>query len=435
MTARWHRLVTAAAAALVIGGCSDDPPSANPSPAQSTPTDAPRATSTSAATPTSGPAPTDTGGASSSPTTAVAPSTPNATQPPTPGPEPRVELRVVAEIDNPVDLALRPGDPTMYIVQQDGFVRVVRDGVLDETPVLDIRDRVRSGGEQGLLGLAFHPSAPLAYVNYTDRDGDTVVAEIPVEADGSLDADGERTVLSIDQPYANHNGGRLVFGPDGMLYIGMGDGGSQGDPERRALDVGELLGKLLRIDPVASGGEPYSVPGDNPFVGQRGARGEIWSIGLRNPWRFGFDQLTGDLWIADVGGSSWEEIDVAWADDGAGKGRSFGWSAYEADQRLNRDQPGEGHVGPIHAYDHDQGCSISGGARYRGGAIPALAGWYVYSDYCGGSLVAIEILDRGVGREVELASGLDSVSGVVEGPGGELYVLSLSGTVSLVTPG
>jgi glucose/arabinose dehydrogenase len=219
----------------------------------------------------------------------------------------------------------------------------------------------------------------------------------------------------------------------------MGDGGAGGDPERRATDLSTPLGKILRIDPAIAGGEPYSVPPDNPFVGTPEAAPEIWSSGLRNPWRFSFDRDTGDLWIADVGQNAWEEINAAPAAGGvdAGKGLSFGWSAFEGDERYNEDVSPDGHTPPIATYGHDAGCSISGGARVRGGPVPALEGWYVYADYCSGQLWALEVIGEGAdlaaGRTVTLGS-VETATAVVAGPAGEVYALSRDGPVYRLDP-
>ena len=330
----------------------------------------------------------------------------------------------VGDLPNPVDLAWRDGDPTLFVVLQGGSIVPVRDGVAG-APVLELTDDFSSGGEQGLLGLAFHPSQPLAYVNYTDGDGDTVIAEYQVGDDGTLQAASTRQVLAIDQPHSNHNGGDLAFGPDGYLYIGMGDGGSANDPDRRSLNVGQLLGKMLRIDPLAAGAEPYTVPADNPFVGVDGAQPEIWAVGLRNPWRFNFDRQTGDLWIADVGQGEWEEVDLARAVDGGGRGLNFGWSAWEGTHRYNSDQPEGGVTMPIFEYAHgDAGCSVTGGDVYRGTAIPSLVGWYLLSDACSGIVTALHATD-GVLAEQLVLGQVNAVSSINAGPDGEMYVLSL----------
>ncbi|MCE9622463.1 MAG: PQQ-dependent sugar dehydrogenase [Actinomycetia bacterium] len=334
----------------------------------------------------------------------------------------------------PVDLAWRNGDSAIYVVDQEGLVIPVVNGV-SGAPVLDITGLVSCCGEQGLLGLAFHPTDPLAYVDYTNTDGNTVVAEFAIAADGTFEPDSRRTVITIDQPYPNHNGGDVAFGPDGLLYIGMGDGGSGGDPERRALALGEPLGKLLRIDPRASGDQPYTIPADNPFVDVDGATPEIWSIGLRNPWRFNFDSATGDLWIGDVGQGEWEEVDVARASDGGGRGVNFGWSALEGTHPYNGDQSTDGVTMPIHEYQHgDSGCSISGGTVYRGDAIPSLRGWYLFGDYCSGKVWALSAEPGAAPVVLELANA-GSVSAIAAGPDGELYVLAYgTGSVLRIDP-
>ncbi len=424
-----RRLVGLAAAAVTLAaGCSSDDDGG----ATATGAATGAATATSGATATNG-----------APATTASPAT--TTQPPSTAPpvteprgDPAVTLTEVAELDQPVGLAWRDGDDGLYIVEQDGHIERVVGG--ESTTVLDVSDLTEASGEQGLLGLAFAPGGDVAYINYTDNNGDTVIAEHPVAADGTFRiGDSARVVLQIDQPYDNHNGGGLVFGPDGFLYIGMGDGGAGGDPERRATDLSTPLGKLLRIDPAIAGGEPYSVPPDNPFVGTPGAAPEIWSSGLRNPWRFSFDRETGDLWIADVGQNAWEEINVAPATGGvdAGKGLSFGWSAFEGDERYNEDVSPDGHTPPIATYGHDVGCSISGGTRVRGGPVPALEGWYVYADYCSGQLWALEVLGEGAdlaaGRTVTLGT-VEAATTVVAGPTGEVYALSRDGPVYRLDP-
>ena len=280
------------------------------------------------------------------PASAPATSAATATYPAQTGGEPAVVLTEVGSFEGPVDLAWRPGDEAMYVVQQSGTV--ARVDPAGTTTVLDVAGRITSGGERGLLGLAFDPTGALAYVNFTDDAGDTVIEEHAVDDSGTFAAEG-RPLLRIEQPYANHNGGDLTFGPDGMLYIGTGDGGSGGDPERRATNPADLLGKMLRIDPRPSGGDPYTVPSDNPFVDVAGARPEIWSTGLRNPWRFSFDRQTGDLWIADVGQNAIEEVDVAPATGGleAGRGLYFGWSALEGNAPYNADVSADGATPPI----------------------------------------------------------------------------------------
>ncbi|MFV0308466.1 MAG: PQQ-dependent sugar dehydrogenase [Desertimonas sp.] len=351
--------------------------------------------------------------------------------------DPSAELVEIAVVNQPVDLAWRIDDEHLYIVQQEGRVqRIDPTGQAEAVVALDVVDLISSGGEQGLLGLAFSPDGTLAYVNYTDLDGATVISEHPVDDEGIFgDGDLARTVLRIDQPYANHNGGDLAFGPDGYLYIGTGDGGSGGDPERHASDPTSLLGKMLRIDPAISDGEPYTVPGDNPFVGDEGTAPEIWSSGLRSPWRFSFDPVTGDLWIADVGQNTVEEVDAVLATDGvdAGRGADFGWSAYEGDQPFNDDVSTSDPVEPVYTYGRDDGCSVSGGVRARGEAAGSLDGWYVFGDFCANQVWALEVTDGegtiSVERRVVVADGVPAPSAITEGPNGEIYALSHHGGI------
>jgi glucose/arabinose dehydrogenase len=249
-------------------------------------------------------------------------------------------------------MAIRPTTtPTVYIAQRAG--KVLR--MSDRMQAIDIGASTDTDSEHGLLGVAFSPDASLVYISYTDTKGDSRIDEYHVAADGTFDTSTKRNVILVDQPYDNHNGGDIVFGPDGYLYYGLGDGGSANDPERRALNGQSLLGKLLRIDPLHPSGKlGYSVPADNPFVARGGFRPEIWAIGLRNPWRFTFDPSTGDLWIGDVGQDAWEEVDHVPATNGrdAGKGLNFGWSAYEGTHAVNADQSAPDKTPPIFEYPH-----------------------------------------------------------------------------------
>jgi glucose/arabinose dehydrogenase len=270
-------------------------------------------------------------------------------------------------------------------------------------------------------------------VDYTDVGGDTRVVEYAF-ADGRADPASRREVLSVEQPFANHNGGEVVFGPDGKLYIGLGDGGGQRDPDDRGQDPGALLGKILRIDPRPAGGQPYTVPADNPFVNRSGARPEIWASGLRNPWRFTWDRATGDLWIGDVGQDDWEEIDFVPA--GSGAGANFGWSEMDSRHPLKGDNP-PGAILPIFEYTHDGGnCSIVGGYAYRGAAIPALGGAYLYGDSCSGRIWALTQRDGRVVDQRELDLGVDGlqIASFGEDEAGELYVLDLSGGLYRLQP-
>ena len=348
--------------------------------------------------------------------------------------DPVVAFEQIGGVSNPVDIAWRAGDPTMFMVSKPGKIIPLRNGEEGDS-VLDVIDITSDQGEQGLLGLTFSADGTRAYINHTDNDGHTVIAEYAVGADGVFDATSRRELITIEQPYPNHNGGNVAIGPDGMLYIGMGDGGSGGDPERYSLNVTSLLGKMLRIDPTPSADLPYTVPADNPFVGVAGARPEIWSVGLRNPWRFSFDSLTGDLWIGDVGQGEIEEISVGWAADGGGRGINFGWSAFEGTNRFNDDQPADGATPPVHEYDRSTGgCSVTGGAVYRGDAIPALAGWYVFGDYCNRQITAIRVQDRVV-TDITPLGEWGQVTAIRESPGGDLYLIAIEGTIDRLVPG
>lgn len=322
------------------------------------------------------------------------------------------------------------GSARLFVTEQAGVIQIVRDGARLSEPFLDMRDLVESGGnEQGLLSVAFHPQYAQNgrfFVGYTDRDSNNVVAAYRVSADPDrADPTSGEVLLAVPDPAQNHNGGLLKFGPDGFLYVGMGDGGGGGDPWKNGQNLDALLGKILRLD--VDGGKPYAVPSDNPFVGRDGARSEIWSWGLRNPWRFSFDRATGDLYIADVGQNEYEEVHFQPATSGGGE--NYGWSAMEGDVCFKGSCDPAAFVAPVATYAHaDQvgGCSITGGYVYRGSAFPQIAGVYLYSDYCTGNLWAMRYVD---GQWSSLAVGKFSIntSSFGEDEVGELYLTDLDG--------
>ncbi len=300
----------------------------------------------------------------------------------------------VSGLNLPVDIQnAGDGSGRLFIVERPGRIRIVKDGLLFPDPFLDISDRVGSrGSEQGLLGLAFHPQYEtngFFYVNYTDRNGDTVIARFNVSPDPNrADPGSELKMLGIRQPYPNHNGGAVVFGPDGYLYLGLGDGGSAGDPLGNGQSLNALLGKILRID--VDHDIPYSIPADNPYAGSGEVHQEIWAFGLRNPWRFAFDPATGDLFIGDVGQDNWEEIDVVPAGQG---GMNFGWNYYEGNHPYSGNPSSSAFVFPVTEYSHAVGCSVTGGVVSRGSSLPAWNGIYLYGDFCTGTIWGL--LNRG----------------------------------------
>ncbi|EON18926.1 glucose/sorbosone dehydrogenase [Cupriavidus sp. GA3-3] len=339
-------------------------------------------------------------------------------------------LREVASgLAGPVFLTAPANDTRLFVAERAGRIRIVQNGVLLATPFLDISNLTTTDGERGLLSLAFDPAYAANgrfYVYYTDTAGDITIARYQVSAANPNVADTAGTiVLSIAHPnFNNHNGGLLAFGPDGMLYLGTGDGGGAGDPSGHAQDTGSLLGKLLRIDVSRAGSQPYAIPPDNPFAAQAGLRGEIWAMGLRNPWRFAFDPAEASLYIADVGQNQREEIDVAPL---ASAGLNYGWNLTEGSLCLaSVPCSPQGFVLPLLEYGHDAagGCAVVGGYVYRGSAMPALRGRYLYSDLCSGWLrsfayrdAAAEQLDWGVAIPGSVFSfGADAQ--------GELYVLA-----------
>jgi glucose/arabinose dehydrogenase len=326
-------------------------------------------------------------------------------------------------------------DDRLFITERSGTIRIVDSGgFLLATPFLDISSIVgSSGGEQGLLGLAFHPSYPVSgyfYVSYTDTSGDTVVSRFTVSGNPNLaDPGSESVILTQSQPYANHNGGCIAFGQDGYLYIALGDGGSGGDPDNNAQDPATFLGKLLRID--IDGSMPYSIPMDNPFVGDPGTLDEIWAFGLRNPWRFSFDRLTDDLWIADVGQVSWEEVDLEPASSSGGL--NYGWRCYEGNHEYNTAgcTGPSNYMFPIFEYDHSLGCSITGGFVYRGTEFPFLEGHYFFTDLCSGRLWSLK--DDGMAlayQSYDYGVQVPGISTFGEDAQGNLYAADLySGVV------
>ena len=341
---------------------------------------------------------------------------------------PQVVLEEVAEATNPTAGAAGP-EGTVWIAERPGTVRVLGDDGLGE-PVLDISHDTTVDGERGLLGIAFDDDFAHFYISYTDLEGTSTIDEFAV-ADGAIEEDSRRTVLTQTQPYANHNGGDIRFGPDGYLYIAFGDGGSGGDPDGNGQNLGTQLGKLLRIDP--SGGDPYAIPPDNPFVEDASAKDEIWAYGLRNPWKFSFDSETGDLLIGDVGQSDWEEIDWAPADSKGGE--NYGWSEMEGTRPFRDGTEPANHVPPVFEYDRSGlGCSVTGGFVYRGAAIPELSGDYVYSDYCDGTVRTLRIEDGEVTDSDDLGVNAGQVVSLVQDGDGELYLLDLGGAITRIQP-
>ncbi len=338
---------------------------------------------------------------------------------------------VVAGLTGPLFVTAPAGDSRLFVVEQAGRIRIVRNGQLITRPFLDLAARVSSGGERGLLSVAFHPSYRtngFFFVNFTDLAGNTRIERFSVSADADVaDAGSSKLILAVAQPFPNHNGGLNLFGPDGMLYVGLGDGGSAGDPRGNGQNRATLLGKILRID--VDHGDPYAIPGDNPFVNQPGVRGEIWALGLRNPWRFAFDRTSGLLYVADVGQDRFEEVDVVTATRG---GVNFGWNIMEGSSCfLSTPCSQQGVELPVLVYDHSGGaCSITGGYAYRGASLPEIAGRYFYSDYCSGFLRSF-LYQSGAAieqRSWDIGS-IGSVTSFGEDAAGEMYMTSSNGRV------
>ncbi|GAP13801.1 glucose/sorbosone dehydrogenases [Longilinea arvoryzae] len=333
------------------------------------------------------------------------------------------EWKKLAEgIERPTDVT-DPGNGALWVLSQVGRILQVRDGQLSE--VMDIRDRIKSSGEeQGLLGIALDPKFTdnrFFYVNYTDLSGNTVIARFTAAADfKTADPNSEEKLIQVQQPYANHNGGGMAFGPDGLLYLGLGDGGSGGDPHNNAQSTNTLLGKLLRID--VSQGQAYTIPPTNPYAGG-GGKPEIYALGLRNPWRFSFDRATGDLYIADVGQDQYEEVDFEPA--GSQPGANFGWRLREGMHPYDGyASDGANLVDPIWEYDHSQGCSITGGFVYRGEALPEFSGIYLAGDFCTGTIWGLLRAADGTWQSQVLWTHQGNLTSFGQDRSGELYYLN-----------
>jgi glucose/arabinose dehydrogenase len=373
-------------------------------------------------------APASTAGASVEPT-AASPSV-------TPADPDRLRLeQIVGGLADPIGVtAANDGSGRLFVNERGGRVRVIGPGgTLRADPFVDLSGRILAGSERGLLGLAFHPDFAdnrRLFVHYSRAgDGATVVSELRATADlATADPASERILLSVAQPFANHNGGQLAFGPDGYLYIGLGDGGSGGDPLRNAQNPNVLLGKILRIDIDGSpqGRRAYALPADNPFgpdgANPGGGLPEIWATGLRNPWRFSFDPKTGDLFIGDVGQGSWEEIDRQPFDSAGGE--NYGWNLVEGRHCFRPGCDSGRYVKPMAEYGHDQGCSVTGGYVYRGAAQPILQGVYVFADYCSGLIFTLQADLRTNAPKLVLESGL-GISSFGTGEDGELYLADI----------
>ncbi|HUQ77596.1 MAG TPA: PQQ-dependent sugar dehydrogenase [Patescibacteria group bacterium] len=419
--------VAIAIVTTLVGACGG-----TGSPTRSGPSDIPSAR---AGSPSPGPL-ASTGPSSGPSSGASVPADTSAAPPGGPFDPARVRVAVepvAAGLDAPLAVVdAGDGSDRLFVAEQGGRIRIIRAGALVARPFLDIAGRISSGGERGLLGLAFHPDFPVDprfFVDYTDPQGNTRISSFTVDPASPDRADPatERRLLFVRQPYPNHNGGAVAFGPDGFLVVALGDGGGGGDPEGNGQDLSALLGKILRIDVDATAVDrPYAIPADNPYAdGAGNRRPEIWLAGLRNPWRLSFDRLTGDLWIGDVGQGDREEIDVQRA--GAPGGTNFGWNRREgtACYRSGCDDPAL--TDPITEYDHDQGCTVIGGNVYRGSAQAALAGGYVFGDYCTGRLWAIDPTTndfRAPTAVGEMGPGLSSFG---EDAAGELYATDIAG--------
>jgi glucose/arabinose dehydrogenase len=358
----------------------------------------------------------------------------------------RIRIQLwVSGLSKPVFVtSANDGTGRMFIVEQTGRIKVVKSGKVLSTPFLSLAGKVSRGSEQGLLGLAFHPNFKTnrkLYVNFTNLGGDTVIREYRVSTSNPnvVLTSTARNILKISQPFSNHNGGMLAFGRDGYLYIGMGDGGGSGDPGNRAQRTDTLLGKMLRINVnTASGSLRYGIPSTNPYVGIAG-RDEIWQRGLRNPWRWSFDRANGNLWIGDVGQNVWEEVDRA-TNTAAGPGRGINWGWDDLEGRHCFDPPNgcstSGKTMPVAEYSHGGGqCAVTGGYVYRGTAIPALVGGYVFGDFCTGQIWVIAANAASPATPTQLLNTNLLISSFGQNAAGELFVVDLNGRIYRILRG
>jgi glucose/arabinose dehydrogenase len=351
----------------------------------------------------------------------------------------KLKLTPVATLEQPTQLQARSATEDLYVTERAGRVRRLErktDGTfkLDPKPVLDVSSKVTTDGEMGLLGLAFSGDGGRLYVDYNTADRTTHLVAYDLGPDNT--AINPVELLSVPQPFTNHKGGNLHLGPDGYLYFGLGDGGSQNDPDERAADLDDLHGKILRIDPSKpSDAQPYSIPADNPYA-TGGGKPEIYLHGVRNPWRFSFDSKTKDLWIGDVGQNNVEEVDRLTAEEDFGRGRDLGWSGLEGTRRNIEDRIRPGTVPPVFEYTHDDGrCSITGGVVYRGKAIPDLDGTYLFTDLCATTLRGLQVADDGkVTDERGLGVDMDQVISIDQDADGEVYLLSAQGQIMKLGP-
>ncbi len=346
---------------------------------------------------------------------------------PTPGGNGDVDLRLVevaGGFSSPIYVTAPAGDPRLFVVEQAGRIRIVENGQLLPTPYLDIAARVGSGGERGLLSMAFHPqyrTNGFFFVYFTGTNGEIRIERITVSANPNVaNSTSAKVILTVPHPRGNHNGGLALFGPDGMLYLGLGDGGGGGDPDLNGQNQNTLLGALLRID--VDSGDPYAIPASNPYAARNDAKREIWAIGLRNPWRFAFDREAGNLYIADVGQGALEEVNVV---SSARAGVNYGWNVMEGSACFNASSCNrQGLELPALEYNHaGSACSVTGGFVYRGAAIPEIAGHYFYGDYCAGFVKSFKYQNGAPTAERTWAFGnIGNVTSFGLDAAGEIYI-------------